>query len=103
MLESFLIGWVLFTIVMGSFFGVIVFFRVEGVKGFFLGLLTAILLGALTSGVFTLDSIIKQERWNDGMCPNCEIEWTPNGVSSSHLGEKTYHYYCEECKKMIEI
>ena len=103
MLESFLIGWVIFTIVMGCFFGLMVFFRVEGVKGALLGLLVSILLGAAMSGLITLDGYLKSEKWNNGNCPNCNIHWTPYGASERNLGVKHKYYYCEECYKEIMI
>ena len=97
--------WVCFVIglVLGSFFGVIAYFNIEGVKGIIAGIIVMLIFGLIFGGGFYLDSTMRADKWNGGYCPECNVHWTPFGASDRTMGSKHKYYYCEECYTEIEL
>ena len=94
---------VIFGLVIGGFFGVFTWLRIEGVKGALIGLAVTLVFTFLFGGGMYLDTAMREDKWNGGYCPECEVHWTPFGVSDTDMGSGSKYYYCEECYREIEI
>lgn len=92
-----------FGLFIGGVFGVFAWLRVEGVKGALIGLAVTLVIGFLCGGGMYLDETIRADKWNGGYCPECEIHWTPFGVSDTDFGSSSKYYYCEECYREINL
>jgi hypothetical protein len=46
--------------------------------------------------IFGLNSC-NEDKWNDGVCPQCEVRYELRGVSRG-----TKYYACPECEEVIE-
>ena len=90
-------------LIFGGFLGVVFYCNIEGVKGIIVGIIVTLIFGLLVGGGFYLDGEMRADKWNDGYCPDCNIHWTPYGVSDSDIGNRHKYYYCEECYKEIEL
>ncbi len=97
--------WVclIFGLILGSFFGVVAYCNIEGVKGVIVGIIVMLGFGLLFGGGFYLDGKMRADKWNGGYCPECNVHWTPFGASDTDLGSTHKYYYCEECYKEIEL
>lgn len=97
--------WICFVagLVIGSVFGAIAFFNIEGVKGIIIGIIVTLAFGLIFGGGLYLEDEVKTEKWNNGYCPDCNTHWIPCGASDRALGSKHKYYYCEKCYKEIEL
>lgn len=97
--------WICFIIgvVLGSFFGIVAYCNIEGVKGVIVGIIVMLGFGLLFGGGCYLDGEMRADKWNGGYCPDCNVHWTPYGASDSIMGSKHKYYYCEECYREIEL
>jgi hypothetical protein len=92
-----------FGLFIGGVIGGFVWLGMEGVKGALTGIAVALAIALLCGGGMYLDTATRADKWNDGYCPECEIHWTPFGVSDTDIGSRTKYYYCEECYREIEL
>ena len=92
-----------FGLFIGGVFGVFAWLRYEGVKGALIGIAVALITAIVFGGGIYLDSMERDSKWNGGYCPNCEVHWTPFGVSDTDFGTKSKYYYCPECFKEIQL
>jgi hypothetical protein len=92
-----------FSLFIGGAIGVFVWLGMEGVKGALTGIAVALAVALLCCGGMYLDTVIRDNTWNGGYCPECEVHWTPFGVSDTDMGSGSKYYYCEECYREIEI
>ena len=97
--------WICFVfgLILGGVIGTFVWLGMEGKKGALVGTVVAILFAFVFAGGMTLDSMERDSKWNGGYCPNCEVHWTPFGVSDTDFGTKSKYYYCPECFKEIQL
>lgn len=93
----------IFGLILGSFFGVVAYCNIEGVKGVIVGIIVMLVFGLIFGGGCYLDDEMRADKWNGGYCPDCNVHWTPYGASDSDLGSKHKYYYCEECYREIEL
>ena len=74
----------------------------KGLIGFFKGLAVTLAVGLVFSfGLFS-QAKSNEDKWNEGLCPNCSVEWEFGGASQ-YRNSKTYYYNCPECERVIEI
>lgn len=97
--------WVclIFGLLIGGLFGGVAYCNIEGVKGVIVGIIITLGFGLLFGGGIYLDAKMKDDKWNDGYCPECNVHWIPYGASDRSMGSKHKYYYCEECYKEIEL
>ena len=97
--------WVclIFGLILGSFFGVVAYCNIEGVKGVIVGIIVMLIFGLIFGGGFYLDGKMRADKWNGGYCPECNVHWTPFGASDTDLGSTHKYYYCKECYTEIEL
>ncbi len=93
----------IFGLMLGSVIGVLVWGAIEGKKGVLAGIIVAILFDLVFTGGMMLDTMERDNKWNGGYCPQCEVHWTPFGVSDTDFGSKSKYYYCTECFKEIQL
>ena len=94
---------VVFGLFIGGIFGVFAWLRVEGVKGALIGLVVTLVFTFLFGGGMYLDTMERADKWNGGYCPECEIHWTPYGVTDTDMGSSSKYYYCENCYREINL
>ena len=98
---------IILCVILGLFIGGIVggfiCSLVEGVKGALIGFAVTLVITLLCGGGMYLDTVIRDNTWNGGYCPDCEVHWTPFGVSDTDMGSGSKYYYCEECYREIEL
>lgn len=94
---------VIFGLFIGGVFGVFAWLRVEGVKGALIGLAVTLITAFLFGGGMYLDTTMRADKWNGGYCPECEIHWTPFGVTDTDMGSSSKYYYCENCYAEINL
>lgn len=97
--------WICFMIglVFSSIFGVVACANIKGAKGVIVGIIVTLGFSLLFGGGLYLDSKMRADKWNGGYCPDCNIHWTPYGVSDTDLGSEHKYYYCEKCHKEIKL
>ena len=74
----------------------------KGLVGFFKGLAITLAFGLVFSFGLFAQAKDNDNKWNEGLCPNCSVEWEFGGASQ-YRNSKTYYYNCPECEKVIEI
>ena len=97
--------WICFAfgLILGGVIGTLVWGGVGGKKGVVAGIITTVLFAFVFAGGMTLDSMERDNKWNGGYCPNCEVHWIPFGASDTDFGTKSKYYYCPECLKEIQL
>lgn len=97
--------WICFAIglLFGGFLGSIFYCNIGKAKGVMVGIIVTLGIGLLFGGGFYLDVKMKDDKWNDGYCPECNVHWVPFGASDRSMGSKHKYYYCEECYREIEL
>ena len=71
------------------------------IEGCIFPLLAIIVVCALVAIMLIIAKASNDAAWNDGRCPDCEIEWTYI-QTIGHKSSTTYMYYCKNCNKTIE-
>jgi hypothetical protein len=101
----FFISFLFFFLIIGGFFGAIMWVRDEekpiGIR-LIKTLSIMLAIGIIFGGLFTLDTLGKEEMWNGGKCPSCNVKWDFEGASKSRFGSTTRYYECPQCHDVIE-
>ena len=93
-----------FMSIFGGFFGLMVYYNMETSKRWkkwLATILVSVLFGVTFTGGFFLDEKFDLEAWNDGKCA-CGNEWKFESATRRR-STTYYHWYCEDCQKVIEI
>lgn len=65
--------------------------------------LTMAVTGVVIAGMFYLEWSGDKDRWNDGYCPNCNVEWVFANADRTRNGSTHYFWSCPECKEVIDL
>ena len=104
-MTQFLMTFIPFTALIGVTFIPLAVCREDkgrGYIGFFKGLAFTLAFSLVFSLGLTAQEKYNEEKWNEGLCPNCSVEWEFGGASQ-YRNSKTYYYNCPFCEKVIEI
>ena len=81
----------------------------------FIGLCGSLIIALIFIGSTCIEDLSDDVVWNDGKCPNCQVEWEFENVNSdskfiysttlkANVSHSRTHYYykCPKCGKVIE-
>lgn len=104
-MTNFLMVFIPFSIITGLVFIPVAICREDegkGLVGFFKGLACTLAFSLMFSGGLYFQTKGNENKWNEGFCPSCSVEWEFGGASQ-YRNSKTYYYNCPECENVIEI
>lgn len=90
----------------GLFIGMLFHFseHIENkVLSVFVSIAIACAVGVILGGLITLDFKGKEERYNNGICTECQGELDLISVNRTKNGTETYYYECEDCGKIVRV
>ena len=100
-MKLFIITAVIFTLILGSFFGMIFTDGMHGRKRTITAIILSILIGCTVSGMFYLEKSEDEKRWNNGYC-DCGTKWQFGNVEHTKT-DKLYYWHCSSCGRIIEL
>lgn len=93
---------IIFTVVIGLFFGCILTTSMRGWKRRLVALVIAVCVGCGISTMFCVERDSDVKAWNNGSC-ECGCEWKfSNGEHLRNSGN-LYYWHCENCGRVIEL
>ena len=94
---------ILFGVVVGGFFGLMFTANSKGWKKVCGLLITMVIIGCVISGMFCAERAGDEASWNNGVCPNCGIEWHFSNADHIRNGGTLYYWNCDNCGRVIEL
>ena len=101
-MKMFLFLAILFTLIIGLFFGYMFTTSTKGWKRVLVTLVIAVCVGCGISGMFCAERNSDVKTWNNGSC-ECGCEWTFSNVEHLRNSDNLYYWHCEDCGKVIEL
>lgn len=98
----FIILAIIFTVLVGLFFGGMFTINMKGWKRGFVALVIAVCVGCGISAAFCTERSGDEKAWNNGYC-ECGCEWKFSNVGHLRNSSNLYYWYCEDCGKVIEL
>lgn len=98
----FLITFVICSSTIGLFFAVCIVGASDshGWKRWAATFLISVAVGAVITGLFTLEDYGDRRAWNDGQCPSCSVIWELKDVTR-YRNSTLYYWECPNCKNLI--
>ena len=93
---------IIFTMVIGLFFGCMFTTSMEGWKRVLVTLVIAVCVGCSMSAMFCAERNSDVKAWNNGYC-ECGCEWTFSNVEHLRNSGEVYYWFCEDCGKVIKL
>ena len=101
-MKMFLLLSVVFTVVIGLFFGCMLTSSMNGWKRRIFALVIAVCVGCCFSAMFCAERSSDVYAWNNGSC-ECGCEWKFSNVEHLKNSGNLYYWYCEDCGRVIEL
>ena len=102
-MTMFIILAVVFGLVVGGFLGMIFTVNSKGWKKVCGLLITMVITGCVISGMFCAEKAGDEASWNNGVCPNCGIEWHFSNADHIRNGGTLYYWNCDNCGRVIKL
>ena len=102
-MTMFIILAVVFGLVVGGFLGMIFTVNSKGWKKVCGLLITMVITGCVISGMFCAERAGDENSWNNGVCPNCGIEWHFSNADHIRNGGTLYYWNCDNCGRVIKL
>ena len=93
---------IIFTVIIGLFFGYMFTTSMKGWKRGFATLIIAVCVGCGISAMFCAERNSDVKAWNNGSC-KCGCEWKFSNAEHLRNSGNLYYWYCEDCGKVIEL
>ena len=101
-MKMFLFLTILFTLIIGLFFGYMFTASMKGWKRVLVTLVIAVCVGCSMSAMFCIERNSDVKAWNNGYC-ECGCEWTFGNAEHLRNSGDFYYWYCEDCGKVIKL
>ena len=102
-MTMFIILAVVFGLVVGGFLGMMFTVNSKGWKKVCGLLITMVITGCVISGMFCAERAGDEASWNNGVCPNCGIEWHFSNADHIRNGGTLYYWNCDNCGRVIKL
>ena len=102
-MKIFIILAIIFGVVVGGFFGLMFSSSSKGWRKAIIMIITMVITGCLLSGMFWVEQAGDAYSWNDGVCPNCNVEWTFSNADHLRNSGTLYYWSCLNCGRVIEL
>lgn len=60
-------------------------------------------VGVALGGLITLDFKGKEEKYNNGICTECQGKLDLLNIDRTRLGGEVYYYECEDCGRIVRV
>lgn len=97
----FIAALILFSCTIGLFCALILTVNMKGWKRAGCTILIALIIGAVLAGIMTLEDHSDTLLWNDGLCPDCGVQWEFKGAER-YKQSTTYFWECPSCRNLIQ-
>ena len=93
---------VIFTVIIGLFFGYMFTTSMKSWKRVLVTLVIAVCIGCGISTILCIERNNDIKAWNNGFC-ECGCKWTFSNVEHLKNSGTLYYWHCEDCGKVIEL
>ena len=93
---------IVFTVVIGLFFGYMFTTNMKGWKRMLVALVIAVCVGCGISAIYCAETNNDIKAWNNGFC-ECGYEWTFSNAEHLKNSGNLYYWHCKNCGKVIEL
>ena len=93
---------ILFTLIIGLFFGYMFTTSMKGWKRVLVTFVIAVCVGCSMSVMFCIERNSDVKAWNNGYC-ECGCEWTFSNAEHLRNSGDFYYWYCKDCGKVIKL
>lgn len=102
----FIITGLLFTLVAGTFFGMIFYANSRmknGTTKIIVTIILAFVIGFGIGGFFTLNDMAESKIYNDGVHIDCGGHWELFDIERTKSSTNFYYYQCDECDYVVRF
>jgi ABC-type uncharacterized transport system permease subunit len=100
----FIIVGIIFTLTIGVFMGLIFTTNMKDswIKSIII-IIIALIVGFSISTIFAQERKADEKKWNNGICKECNNDWTLVNVVYQKNSSNVYYWNCNKCKKIIKL